>query len=126
MGKAKGDRRERQAVSILEEAGFTVETPNYTRYENTDYWNLFDNMAGNGEEIRYIQVKSNTTDGCLKEIKNNAEFLPYLSDTVQVEVWICHDREGWRVQRLTDSGWQVILDERDLDCTMGKHVTNNI
>ena len=126
MGKAKGDRRERQAREILEDAGWTVETPNYTRWENTDFWNLFDNMAGRGDEVRFVQVKANTTDGCLKEIKNNAGFLPYLTDAVNVEVWICHDREGWRIQRLTNDGWQVIHDERPLDCNMGEHVTNNI
>lgn len=126
MGKGKGDRRENQARKLLEEAGFTVETPNFYRYGNKDFWNLFDSMAGRGDEIRFVQVKSNSTDGCLKEIKNNAAFLPYMTDAVNIEVWICHDKEGWRIQRLTSAGWVVILDERDKDCNMGEHVTNNI
>lgn len=126
MGKSKGDRRENQAKNILEDAGYRVETPNYTRWENTDFFNLFDMMASKRDGLKFIQVKSNSTQGCLKEIDEACDFLPWQSDCIELEVWVCYDKQGWRVQRYSNDGWQVILDERDLDCNMGEHVANNI
>lgn len=122
MSKQKGDKRERQAKQILDDCNFRVEKRWNRRYGSNDYFSLFDLMASKDGEFRFIQVKSNSTSGALKEIEQKAMFLPWHSDEFQVEVWVCYDREGWRVQRLTNDGWNVVIDERDTDDNMGDNV----
>lgn len=122
MSKAKGDRREKQAKEILEEAGFRVEKKWNRRFDSNDYFNLFDLMAGDHDQFRFVQVKSNGTNGALKLIEQKATFLPWHSEHFHIEVWVCYDREGWRIQRLTNDGWEVVLDSRDSGMNMGEKV----
>lgn len=130
MGKKKGDRRERQAKEILEEAGWQVCTPNYDRYRNTDFFNAFDLMAMRPEEKpKFIQVKSNRAEGIQDFVERVREFVNFRS--VSVEYWICHDNEGWRVLDILPENMQgnrtyrTVLDERDLDCNMGQHLVES-
>lgn len=119
MGKSKGDRRERECRNLLKMLGYNVESPNYTRYGNTDFWNLFDVMAGNGDRLVFVQVKSNSTGGALKKIGNNVGFLP---ESIEKEIWVCYDRDGWRVLRLVDGEWVEVVDGRDYIGNMGDGV----
>lgn len=131
MGKAKGDRRENQAVKILEEAGYEVCTPNYDRYRNTDFFNLFDNMAMRPEsKPRYVQVKSNKAEGIQAFADKVRELVNF--NHVMVEYWVCHDNEGWRVLRILpedmngSSTYETVLDERKHDCNMGEFLTESV
>lgn len=120
MSKAKGDSRERQAKDILQECGFSVEKRWNRRYGSNDYFGLFDLMACRQDEFRFIQVKSNSTAGALKEIREEVDRFPI--DKIFLELWVCYDREGWRVQRLSEDGWGVVIDERGTDCNMGENL----
>lgn len=113
MSKSKGDRREREAVEILEKAGWIVETPNYTRYQNTDYFNLFDLMAfKKGKKPLFIQVKSNRASG-IRSFNDECNDMQVPFDTVDVEFWICYDGEGWRVDEINEEGYESKYDGRD-------------
>ncbi len=99
----KGNRRERQAKKKLEEMGYRVHKKKDTKWDSSDMLGLYDLFATDGEEIRFIQVKSNRTGGALKKIKNNCP-LPDVS-MIKKEVWIFEDYEGIRIKRLVDNEW---------------------
>lgn len=118
MSKSKGDQREREAREILEEAGWIVETPNYTRYQNTDYFNLFDLMAfKEGEKPLFVQVKSNRPSG-IRSFHEDCMDKQVPFDFVDVEFWTCYDREGWRIDSVTREGAEIVLDERESEKNM--------
>lgn len=106
--KEKGNRNERKAVDRLETQGYKTERPVETRYNRTDFFNLFDIIAVKEDSIKFIQVKSNQARG-QREIAKKSTFVPSFVD---VEMWVWHDREGWRIKQLQDDGWKTILDER--------------
>lgn len=122
MSKAKGDRREGQVRDILEDLDYRVEKRWNRRFDSNDYFELFDLMGVIRERFVFVQVKSNGTAGALKEIKQECEDFPYLSDAFDLEVWDCYDRDGWRIHRLTKDGWKVIVDERSNSLKMGAEV----
>lgn len=120
MSKKKGDRRERQVVEIFTDAGFFVETPNFSRYENKDFYNLFDFMATHKDtEIIYGQVKSTTASGIKKTAEECVEM--FNEDCVRIYYVVYHKREGWRLIRIDcDSGeTEVVVDGRESDENMG-------
>lgn len=117
MSKSKGDRRERQCRTILEAAGYNTESPNSTPYQQqvVDFFELFDVMAVKPDEpVLFSQVKSNGARGIRsfneKCVNQNIPF-----DHVQVEFWVCHDGEGWRIFEISEDGYQKVYDERDND-----------
>lgn len=125
-GKKKGDRRERQAVEILEGGGWTVETPNSTPYPQgygVDFFGLFDFMAfKDGEKPLFGQVKSNGARGITSFSDDCIEKqVPF--DCVDVEFWTCYDGEGWRIDEVTEAGYETVFDERDMDGNMGEPAT---
>jgi len=127
MGKAKGDRRERQCREILEACGYRVETPNYTRYGNTDFYNAFDLIAMHPEEkVKLVQVKSNTAKGVQEFADKVQDFVNFRC--CSVEYWICHDNEGWRVLDILpdnlkgNRSYETAVDGRDSDKNMGEYV----
>jgi len=116
--KAKGDRRERQCASILFKSGWEAHKKVNNRYDSGDIFGIFDIIAvKKGEKPLFIQVKSNRTSGALKEI-NVKNFVD--TETMNVQVWVAHDNEGWRIKKLEDDGWTQILDERDRSCNFGE------
>lgn len=121
-GKKKGDRRERQAREILEEAGWIVETPNSTPYPQSygvDFFGLFDFMAFKDGQILFGQVKSNSPRGIRSFSDDCLEFdIPIAADNVTVEFWTCYDGEGWRIDEISSDGYETVLDERDHSCNM--------
>jgi len=122
MSKAKGDKRERDAKEILENCGFEVEKRWNRKFGSNDYFGLFDLMASREDEFRFIQVKSNSTSGALKEIRQGSAFLPSQLESFLLEVWVCYDREGWKVHRLGEQGWDVVIDERGTSNNMGDNL----
>lgn len=117
--KRKGDQREREARHILEDTDYTVETPNYTRFQNTDYFNLFDLMAFHpSRKPLFVQVKSNAARGIKQFVKDCAEIVPF--EFVRVQFWVCYDSEGWRLIEITEDGYTNIYDERDTTHNMGE------
>lgn len=121
MSKAKGDKREREARHILEEAGYVVETPNYTRFQNTDYFNLFDMMAFHPtRKPLFVQVKSNRAQGINQFVEDCASLIPY--EHVVVQFWVCYDSAGWRVIEIELDGYTTIYDEREDSYNMGEGV----
>lgn len=123
MSKAKGDRRERQAREILEAAGYAVETPNATPYpqeHGVDFFGVFDIMAFKpGEKPLFVQVKSNRASGIRSFSERCVEHnIPF--DYVDVEFWICHDGDGWRIAEISEDGYEYVVDERDQGGTMGE------
>lgn len=119
MSKKKGDRRERMVRDIFEEAGFEVCYPNYSRYGNTDFYNLFDAMAiRKDEKIHMIQVKSGSARGINNFVDKCQDFIPF--EHIKVEYWVYHKREGWRIIDINESGYEVVFDERELDKNMGE------
>ena len=118
MSKSKGDRRERQARTILEASGYSVETPNSTPYPQgygVDFFGLFDFMAfKDGEKPLFGQVKSNGFRGIRSFPEECTEHqVPF--EHVEVEYWACYDGEGWRIAEVTEDGHDTVYDERDSD-----------
>ena len=118
----KGDDHEVQAKNILKSQGYRVHKKVNNRHDRGDMFDLFDLLAIKPGSMRFIQVKSNSTQGALKEISNNVEFMDWGSELVSVEVWVKYDYKGWRNQELTEEGWEVFVDERDLKCNIGEKV----
>jgi Holliday junction resolvase len=117
MSKAKGDRRERQAQKILESAGYNVEKPNSTPYQQTkvDFFELFDIMAVRpNDPVLLIQVKSNAARG-INDFHERCieQGIPF--ENVEIEFWVCHDGEGWRFFDIDKDGKNKVYDERDSD-----------
>lgn len=118
MSKKKGDRRERQAEEILEAAGWSVEKPNATPYPQgygVDFFGMFDIMAfKKGHPPLLIQVKSNRASGITSFHEDcNEVQVPF--GFVDVEFWICYDGEGWRVDEISEHGYEQKYDERELE-----------
>jgi hypothetical protein len=123
MSKKKGDRRENQAVDILEDSGWSVETPNSTPYPQpygVDFFGLFDFVAfKDGCKPLFGQVKSNGPRG-IRSFSDDCSEVDFPFDFARVEYWTCYDSEGWRIDVIDESGYQTVLDERDSNCNMGE------
>lgn len=119
QAKSKGDRNERYARQILENAGWTVETPNYTRYQNTDFFNLFDLMAfKSGKKPLFIQVRTNRAKG-ITTFHEKCKEKQFPFKFADAEFWIRYDSEGWRVDTITQEGYENKYDERDKNGNIG-------
>lgn len=125
QGKKKGDRRERQARDILTDAGWSVESPNSTPYpqpHGVDFFGVFDFMAFRDGQILFGQVKSNGARGITTFLDDClAVDVPINADNVTVEFWTCYDNEGWRIDNITEDGYETVVDEREKSGKMGEH-----
>lgn len=115
MSKKKGDRRERNAKSILECANYNVETPNSTPYQQqkVDFFEQFDFIAIRPDRpVLFGQVKSNGARGITSFSEKCVDAgVPF--DRVNVEFWVCYDSEGWRILEINEKGYEEVYDERD-------------
>lgn len=119
---SKGKRRERQARKLYESAGWNVETPTETKYDDsTDYWGLFDGMATSGDKIIFYQVKSNRAAGIKGWLEDVRTTLPLQSPSVRAHFLVAHDHDGWRLAKI-DGGYTWVVDERDESVNMGEGV----
>lgn len=118
MSKRKGDRRERKARKIFEKIGFKVENPNFSRYQNKDFFNLFDFMAvKKGDKPHFVQVKSNSASGINEFVEKCDDFIEF--EHIKVEYWVYHKREGWRIIDINEDKWEVVYDGRKNNKNMG-------
>lgn len=109
---SKGKRRERQARKHLEAKGYDTFSPPEVKYGDTDIFNLFDIVASDGTNVKFIQVKSNEAKGINDWTERASDIMPV--ETVDVEFWVCHDREGWRKLALEpDGSYHARTDARD-------------
>lgn len=121
MSKRKGKRRERQAREILESLGYYVETPNATQFQREDFFGLFDIIAIHPErKPLLIQVKSNRAADINDFTEKSDKRIP--EEYFNIEFWVCHDGEGWRVLEVSEGEYEVTYDERDKSCNMGDGV----
>lgn len=68
--KSKGDQSEREAVEEYLTRGWQVYRPvRCSRYADKDVFNMFDFIALRGDELDFVQVKSNRTRGFLKVLE---------------------------------------------------------
>ena len=57
----KGNDAEDDAKEVLEAQGWIVDKRCRVKFQNNDYFNLFDLVALRGSAIRFIQIKTNRT-----------------------------------------------------------------
>jgi Holliday junction resolvase len=118
--RSKGDRYERECKNVLKEAGWKVYKKTNNKWDSGDIWECFDVLAAKkGEKPLFIQVKSNRSAGALKQL-SEASFLN--REHMDIQVWLRHDRQGWRIKKLGEDGWIQPLDEREKDCRIGEKV----
>lgn len=88
---AKGSRSERDAKSDLEEEGFIVFKPQKTsRFGTQDIFNMFDIVAIKDSQLRFVQVKTNSTAGFLKKLKKWGP--EHIITNVSWELWVRIDQ----------------------------------
>lgn len=120
--KSKGQRREREARELYEQAGYEVQPFRGTRYEEKDGFELFDFVAIADGYPRFVQVKAN-------QLRNASGFFEECVDRfggarIHADLVVCYDREGWRLldpvhgpDRNPEP--KTFVDERELDVSMG-------
>lgn len=117
---SKGSRREREAVSLLKDAGYATYRPATVRFGENDMWGLFDVLAiAPDKPMRAIQVKSNRAVGIRKWTRHTALWRAHGYVT---EYWVPVDNQGWRIIECTDSGHYDTVDERDMTGVHGDAV----
>lgn len=121
MSRKKGNKREREAREFYEDAGYTTERSQGTRWDRSDWWGHFDLMAMSPDELRFAQVKSQEASGIYDIIGWARQ---WGAPNVKFDMLVCHDREGWRLLRLLpeDETYTCVVDERDTDGNMGDGV----
>ena len=123
MSKRKGDQRERNVRGYLEDAGWAVENPNWLRYGNKDYYNMFDFMAHHPDEKPIFgQVKSETASGINSVAEISSKLFNF--EHMRIFYFVYHKRQGYRVVEIyNDETTEVVVDERDHTENMGEIVT---
>ena len=99
----KGSATELKCKKILEKQGYIVEKTQRARYKkNQDFFGMADILAlKKDSKVRFIQVKTNNTSGALLKLKEFAK--TYINfDKVSVELWVWHDRKGFKVYTLKE------------------------
>lgn len=120
--RKKGQRREKQVRDVYKRAGFAVESPNYTRYGNSDFYNLFDLMAVKpGCKPRFVQVKSNKAEGITWWMDSVRAWFP--REHLSFDFVVVFDGEGMRLSKPREgtepSDYAHVVDEREADGNMG-------
>lgn len=94
MSNAKGDRRERELVNLLDDAGFAVMRAPASGSATTR--ELPDVLAGNGDEFYAIEAKSSAGDPIYLD-GDEVFALVYFSRNfgAKPRVGVRFDREGW-------------------------------
>jgi len=125
MSKNKGKRREREARSVLESVGYEVETPNATKFQREDFFNLFDIIAIHPKQKpRLIQVKSNVARGINGFASEVDEKIP--TQYFRVQYWVCYDRKGWRVINVKSGEKENVYDGREENGNMLDNLERHI
>lgn len=86
--RAKGRRNENRARDLLIEEGWEVERPNFTRFGNKDFFNLWDLVAVKEGKTRWVQVKTNKMPS-----PSYRKELAAFQGCGTKELWIWYDRK---------------------------------
>lgn len=124
---SKGDRREREAVSLYQQAGWATYRPATVQYGENDVFGLFDLLAASPSHgaVHAVQVKSNRAAGINAWARQTWLWRRLGWRTFYL---VPVDNQGWRlVEPHEDSKGRLILesrvDERDMTLDMGEAVT---
>lgn len=113
----KGTRREREAVDLLKQAGYAAYRPATVQFGENDPFGLFDVLAFAPHlPPRFVQVKSNKARGRQSWFRHARLFGAH---GILTEMWVCHDREGWRVIQPAQQGTATVYDGRESTASMG-------
>lgn len=126
MSKDKGDRREREAEEIYQEAGFLTWRPARSRAGKNDIFGLYDMVALGPRGLDLVQIRSNRASGIEDFCRNTLPF--QTSPGICPTMMVCYDGQGghdptptrWRV--IIPSGEESrvdVVDERDDGVRMG-------
>lgn len=117
----KGRRNENEARTIYEKAGYDCQPFRGTRWDESDGYNAFDFVAVHPDRrTRWVQVKSNSTQGELGKVMDVArERMPWPEHAL-IDFVIKYDRKGWRLLQPTTDGHVVAVDERKDDRNIGE------
>jgi len=114
---SKGSRREREAVQLLQRAGYATYRPATVRFGENDVWGLFDVLAIAPDlPLRAIQVKSNRAAGIRDWARQTTLWRRHGFLT---EYWVPEDHKGWRVIQAHESGSVTVYDGRESNASMG-------
>jgi len=97
--RGKGNASELKCQKFLEAEGFLVQRAGYRRFQQNDFFNLFDVMAIKPGITLFVQVKTNAKPG-RKVFQDIADFMQKYPQ-FDAEIWIwCEKRRtgrtGWR------------------------------
>jgi hypothetical protein len=104
--KAKGNNAQREfAKQYLKPLGIPYEIVRNTRFNHGDYFGIADILAHTKTHWIIIQVKSNTSGGALKRLKNSIPLFP--PNTL---FWVvsrydgnAHNQPYWMIYEITES-----------------------
>ena len=118
----KGDRREREAVDLLEQAGYWPFRPATYQYGENDPWGLFDILAIDPDCVlpfRAVQVKSNRATG-IRSWREETEI--FRNHGFVTEFWVPVDHKGWRIIDCRSDTHTTVVDEREQTGVFGDGV----
>jgi hypothetical protein len=97
--KVKGQRNQRKALKILEEENYITAIVERTGkfVHPKDAFSLFDICAKKNNIERWIQIKTNSTGGFIKKLKEFAKYYPIPG--VSYELWVWYDRKGFKIYK---------------------------
>lgn len=107
---SKGTSRERQAVDLLQRAGYATYRPATVRFGENDLWGLFDVLCIAPDlPLRAIQVKSN----CATGIRDwSRQTWLWRRHGFLTEYLVPHDGKGWRLIECYTDSHNTVYDER--------------
>jgi Holliday junction resolvase len=97
--RSKGNRNEHKAQIILEQQGWNVQRAGYRRFQQNDFWGLWDMVGIKPDKQVVIQVKTNQKPSgkALQSMFNFAEkYQQFIC-----EIWVWYDRKGFKKWRIT-------------------------
>lgn len=94
--RKKGLRVQRKGIQELENKGYNVSVVERTgKYIAVkDLWGLFDVAAIKDNKIRFIQFKTNTTDGFVKKLEEFNK--KHRINGISYELWVWFDYKGFK------------------------------
>ena len=103
MSSRKGYRSQAEAAEEYKKRGWEVFMPPKSKYSTQDIFGMFDLVAisGDGSEIHFVQVKSNSTRGFLKKLKKWREkhVVKKVEWRLMVRVDARKHKKKWKVYR---------------------------
>lgn len=101
--RAKGRNAEKEFASILRKQGYLVDlVKGSTKFnKQVDFFGIGDILAINKESLLIVQVKSNTTSGAIKKLKEFKQSFDF-PDFVKFQVVVRYDNKN------EDRRWRVI------------------